>query len=135
MQLHAVLAAVRCGGASGRNGCGKGTTMRINSETEAWVRQTLDAAVKRDGERFAGALESMPSESAARDTLQLAATLSTFMLRSEYGGRPTDDMVRRIATAAAEAGEWFGLTADDYCQLLGPEGLSLRIGAIVNTCG
>lgn len=79
--------------------------MKIDKKAEPLLREVLDAAVKRDGDRFVRTLESLPDEATARDALHLAVAVSTFVLLSEYEGRPSREEVRRIAASVAGTDE------------------------------
>jgi len=88
--------------------------MEINRQAEPLLRDILEAAVKRDGDRFVRTLESLPDEATAREVLHLSVAVSTFVLLSEYEGRPGDGEICRIAASAAGTEQWLGLSASDY---------------------
>lgn len=88
--------------------------MKISDRVEPLVREALAAAVKRDWERFLRALEAFPDEQTGADALRLATAISAYVLQDQYGRRPTDEEIGRIAAKMDEKEQWSGLAEPEF---------------------
>jgi hypothetical protein len=74
--------------------------------------------VKRNGEAFIRAMEQLPDEDMAIKVGQLAVAIVEYVILDLHDGRPTDDEVRQIAEAAAEAEPWAGLAPETFVEAI-----------------
>ena len=88
--------------------------MKISDLVEPLVREALAAAVKRDWERFLRALEAFPDEQTGADALALATAISAYVLQDQYGRKPTDEEIGRIAAKMDEKESWSGLNEPEF---------------------
>jgi hypothetical protein len=92
--------------------------MRIDDDIESLVREALDAAVKRDANRFDAAMKAFTTDPIRRAALELAVAITAFVLLDLYGGAPTDDQIRPLADKIAELETWSSLTSDEVRRFL-----------------
>lgn len=93
--------------------------MRIDDQLEPLVREVLDAAVKRDGDRLDAALDAFTDQSQQRMGLELLVAIARYVLLDLYQGqRPGDEQVHELADQIAEMESWSTLPADEIRSFL-----------------
>src|SRR5437879_1461350 len=93
--------------------------MKIDEHVEPLVREVLDAAVKRDGDRLDTALNAFTDESQRRTGLDLVYAVARYALLDLYQGqRPSDEQVRGLADKLTEMESWSTLPAEDIRSFL-----------------
>jgi len=92
---------------------------KIDLETEAVLRKVLYAAIKEDGESFEKNLESFASGDALIAACTRASDLAALIIAEQYKGRPTPEMVTRLAGFSAQVNEeWSGITSSDFAAFI-----------------
>jgi hypothetical protein len=93
--------------------------MRINEHVEPLVREALDAAVKREGDRLDAALDAFSDESQRRTGLELVHAIARYVLLDLYQGQhPSHEQVQALADKIAEMESWSTLPADEIRSFL-----------------
>jgi hypothetical protein len=93
--------------------------MKIDEHVESLVREALDAAVKRDGDRLDTALDAFSDESQRRSGLELVHAIARYVLLDLYQGqRPNDEQIQALAGQIAEMESWSTLPADEIRSFL-----------------
>lgn len=110
--------------------------MKIDEHVEPLVREVLDAAVKRDGDRLDTALDAFADEAQQRAGLELVHAIARYVLLDLYQGqRPSDEQIQALADQIAEMESWSTLPANEIRSflllLLGETATTVDPGAAV----
>jgi hypothetical protein len=93
-------------------------TMRIDDRIEPLVRQALEGAVKRDGDRLDAALTAFPDETSRLAGLQLVVAICGMTLVELYGDKPSADDIQALADKVAEMEGWASITSGEVSTFL-----------------
>lgn len=92
---------------------------RVNLDTEKVFRKVIYAAIKQDDKSFEELLESFASGQELLVACQRASDVAALIIAEQYKGRPTPEMVTRLADYVASMNEgWSGITAADFKSLI-----------------
>ena len=92
---------------------------KIDLETEAVLRKVLYAAIKEDDASFEKHLESFASGDALIAACARASEVAALIIAEQYKGRPTPEMVTRLADFSAQVNEgWSGITSSDFASFI-----------------
>jgi hypothetical protein len=87
----------------------------INLDTEKVFRKVIFAAIKQDDKSFEELLETFASGQELLAADQRASDVALLIIAEQYKGRPTPEMVTRLADYVASMNEgWSGITAADF---------------------
>lgn len=92
--------------------------MRIDDRVEPLVRAALRAAVGRDDDAFAAAMEPFSDDVVGKVGLELTVAIASFTLRDRYDGKPSLDQLAALADAVCDRERWAGLMADEVAGFL-----------------
>lgn len=92
--------------------------MVIDDRVEPLVRAVLDAAVKRDADRFRAALAAFPDDEATRKGVELALSIIGFVLLDVHEGKPSPDEVQSVAADISRQETWIGPTTDEVATFI-----------------
>jgi hypothetical protein len=92
---------------------------KIDLETEAVLRKILYAAIKEDSASFENQMESFPSGDSLIAACARASEVAALIIAEQYKGRPTPEMITRLADFSAQANEeWSGITSSDFAAFI-----------------
>jgi len=91
---------------------------KIDDGIESLARDVLNAVVKKDPDRMAGALRAFPDENAMTEGYRLALAVALFVVQDQYHSVPDSVAIRALAEKAAELEDWTDITADEFATLL-----------------
>jgi hypothetical protein len=92
---------------------------KIDQRTEEILRKVLYAAIKEDDSSFEKQLEAFGSGEALNVAAARATDVAALIIAEQYKGRPTPEMVTRLADFSAAANqEWTGITSADFSAFL-----------------
>jgi hypothetical protein len=97
----------------------EGVAMKIDDRVEPLAREGLQAAVRKDEDRFDRALKAFPDDASRRAAVELLIAICGYVVLDLYGGqRPNDEQVRALALQVAQTEGWVELTADEVADFL-----------------
>src|SRR5262249_40091169 len=92
--------------------------MVIDDRIEALVREVLDAAVKRDLDRFSAALSAIPDGEDAAASVQLTLAICLYVLLETFDGVPAQEQIDEAGEYISDAEDWAQLNKSDVARLL-----------------
>lgn len=92
---------------------------KIDARTEEIFRKVLYAAIKDDEKSFEEQLDTFPTDEALIAACARATDVAALVIAEQYKGRPTPEMVTRLADFASVINEdWSGITAADFSAFI-----------------
>jgi hypothetical protein len=92
---------------------------KIDADTEETLRKVLYAAIKDDDSSFEEQLNAFATDQALITACARATDVAALIIAEQYKGRPTPEMVTRLADfAAAVNEEWSGITSADFAAFI-----------------
>lgn len=92
--------------------------MKISNRVEPLIRSAIHAAVQQDLSKLEMALQALPDDQAARESVELALAVTQLVLREIYQGKPSDEEIQAVAAEIARAEAWARATEEQVYPFL-----------------
>jgi hypothetical protein len=92
--------------------------VKINDRVEPLVRNTLDAAVRRDPAGLETAFSRFTSPELAQKGLELATAICVFILFEIHEGKPSSQQIDELSADIQRQEEWIGSSAEEVSTFL-----------------
>lgn len=92
--------------------------MKISSRVEPLTRNAIHAAVQQDLSKLETALQALPDDQAARETVELALAVTQLAMWEIHQGRPSDEETLAVAAEIARAEAWARATEEQVSAFL-----------------